>query len=346
MADSRTPRQASRLGEISAVLWVACLALVGCGTSAESNGGDSNLPSRGIVPFRVHADERDRRLAVLSDGERALSEPDALRLEEGVALYLTMEGTERTSIGRAEAPGEGLDFGDLVEVLGPEQAWEAGRTSSPAVLDHGGVVYLWYVGGDGEGESPGALGLARSSDGFVFLRETQPVLVPEPGERLAAPDVVRVDGHFVLFVAVTPADSEQSPPRSVVVRFDSTDGLAWDRVGVVLEPGSGCLNADGAEVRCWDGGFVREPGARASRSPAGRPQIDLWYTGGLGGNAGIGFAGSFDGRTFSRYRQNPIIDASGPESGASVVELEGGLNLYYAARQGRDGSAIFVALQR
>ena len=68
------------------------------------------------------------------------------------------------------------------------------------------------------------------------------------------------------------------------------------------------------------------------------------YTGGLGSNSSIGFAGSYDGVVFARYEQNPILADSGPESGADLIEYAGRLRMYYADEGDDEALAIGLAL--
>jgi predicted GH43/DUF377 family glycosyl hydrolase len=93
--------------------------------------------------------------------------------------------------------------------LSGDLAWEAKDVFNPAAVMHDGQVQLLYRAEDHEGRYAGTsrVGLATSSDGESFERETQPVLFPDCDEWQSLeweggcedPRVVQApDGSFVL----------------------------------------------------------------------------------------------------------------------------------------------------
>lgn len=319
-----------------------CLAIVSCGTIAEGDGGSSNLPSRLIIPFNklaaAEGDEESTLPFVIAEQDVELDEPTAVVNGSGVDIYLQASTDETTVIQRASSP-DGISFGSIDTVFEPENAWEGTLVGSPTVI-RGNPHVLFYVGGAGD-----AVGRATSENGSTWARQEQPVF--DPDESIESATVVRFDGAYLMYYSVLDEDDDGDliPVRIELAR--SSDGLVWAGVGEVFGSASGCTTPSGLDTSCWDGTYVSSPDARVVTSPAGREVVDLWYTAGNGTNSNIGFAGSFDGSTFSRFADNPVVADSTPERAANVVEVDGRLFMYYSdnhsgsraiglARQGND----------
>lgn len=311
-------------------LWLILAVFCACGTIAEGDGGGDNLPSRRIVPFdKVTSDDEESDLPiVLSDETLSFDEPCAVVNSGQIEVFYQASDETTASIRRAFST-TGLELTNSSEILVAELDWEEGWVGAPSVLMSGGQYFLFYVGG----VTDPAIGLARSSDGNTWTRETEPVFEADAGERIFSPSVVSFGGQWVMFFARAQDDPETDPLPTVIDRADSPDGLSWTRQGTVLDLGSGCTNDEGEEIRCWDTGWVGAPGVRVSTSPAGRTLVDIWYTGAIVSNSDIGFAGSYDGRTFFRYALNPVIEGSGRESAASVIDFGDSLLMYYGDRR-------------
>jgi hypothetical protein len=310
------------------------LILISCGTIAEGNGGAENLPSRHIVPF----DKLTPSEFVLDDEHLSLNEPFAIERSGRIVLYLSVTSADETSIGRATS-ADGESFGSVETVLTAELDWEDGAVAAPTVLPEGGSLLMWYQAGP----TGAAIGLARSDDGIDWSRESEPVLVADDNERILSPSVVRWEGGFEMYFAVSPDDSDADFPSAAIHVADSADGVTWTRRGAVLEPGTGCLDEDGEPAGCWDEVYVRSPAARVSVSPLGRPLLDIWYTGGIRANSAIAFAGSRNGRDFVRYNLNPVVNDSSPEEAAALLQRGGELWMYFADELG-DRLAIGLAV--
>lgn len=332
-------------GEKPALLGALLLAaalVAACGTLARTDGGAENLPSRRILPFdKPVPDEGDDSALpfVLFDDTLELDEPSALVVDGRIVLFTQAADGDSAVIQRAESD-DGLAFDAPRTIFEPELAWEEGWVGAPTVLERQGTLYLYYVGG----RTAPAIGLARSTDGSIWTREAEPVLTPESDERLDSPSAVLVGANVVLFFSSTIVGDAEDPPPTVIDRADSPDGVSFERKGSVLNPDVGCTDYDGNEVRCWDEDGVSAPGARVTTSPADRTLIDIWYTGVIGESTGIGFVGSYDGLTFSRYKLNPIVNASTRERAAVVVAHGESLFMYFSdLLDGR--RAIGVAIQ-
>ena len=312
---------------------LASLLFCACGTIAEGDGGDSNLPSRGIIPFEKLApvvDDEDSTLPfVLSSLTAHLDEPFLLDDGRHLVVWLQASIDDHMWIQRAES-NNGRDFNTLRTVFEAENAWEEQVVGSPNVVAFGGTYLMFYLGGNG---TP-AVGLARSDDGINWQREPEPVF--EPSAVIASPAVVVWNGVYHMYYARLEPDEDGVLESVAVDHVTSRDGLDWGEPENTLSTGTGCIGDSGAEVRCWDAVTVGSPGARVSTTPTGRQVLDLWYSGGLGSNTNIGFAGSFDGEHFSRYALNPVLADGGPESGAHVMFYEGRLRMYYSDEYGQD----------
>ncbi len=321
---------------------ILSLAVVSCGTLAAGDGGSSNLPNRLIIPFnKIEAPEGDDESTlpfVITEDDVALDEPNGLVAGSGVDLYFQASTEEMTVIQRASS-SDGISFGASETVFEPESDWEGTSVGSPTVI-RGSQYVLFYVGGGGA-----AVGRATSDNGTSWTRQDQPVF--DPDESIESATVVRFDGAYLLYYSVLGEDEDGDvvPVRIELAR--SNDGLVWSETGEVFSSAGGCTTPSGLDTACWDGTYVGSPDARIVTSPTGREVVDLWYTAGNGTNSNIGFAGSFDGTTFSRFADNPVVSDATPERAANVLEVNGRLFMYYSdnhsgsrsiglARQGQD----------
>ena len=314
------------------LIWVC--GLFSCGTIAEGDGGDSNLPNRGItsfLPLDLGGGEEDMSPFVLFSECCELSQPSPVLFGDELWLFMQSETEAGTEIWAATSE-DGVVFSEPSPVFLPELAWEGAWIGAPTVVEDEGGLVMWY-----QADSVQAvLGLAHSVDGVTWQREVEPVLVDDFG--VNGPSVARLDGEYRLYYYRYDPDS---PEISGIFSASSAMGQVWTEPLLVLQPQAGCTGETGEEQRCWDGDKISSPGVRASVSQTGRDLLDLWYTGGLGENTGIGFAGSFDGHSFVRYAENPVLDGDGPEAEASVIEFRGRLMMYYSDElEGRRSIAL------
>ena len=263
--------------------------------------GDRDLPWSGAGPFRrlETTEMLDVAPFVLSSASGRYREPAALPLapegrgESSVALYFVgtylegsrAEGAERDGIYRSRADdarsfyGAPLDSGRTPpRVLAPTEPWEGARLSGPSALRVGTEIWLYYA-------SDGGVGLARSSDGLTFVKESAPVFIDAPLPR--GPSVARLpDGTFCMMYG----------SGRDIVEAVSADGLRWAKRGVVLSPsvaGDAAASRPG-EKPPFDTERVADPVIALRATPAGRLHVRVLYTGyAEDGASAIGFAARY-----------------------------------------------------
>lgn len=262
----------------AAMAYVLCA----CATMAEPGGGDANLPNAGIGPFRAL---RPGEIGNSRSAPNALFDKDtfprdlsAIDLDGDlntfeIAGYAAQgdEGGDPAAPPRLIARYAALDArsfdrsGDIV--LEPSSAWEGGFVGQPSVLLADGQVWMYYA-------AEGGIGLAKSADGFVFTRESSPVLAAdssgwEGGAIPKSPSVLRLsDGSFLMFYA------SESDGVSRIGEAASADGIAWERLGkrAVLEP-----SASSEASFAYDGASLGSPCALLSQSQSGETLLLLYY---------------------------------------------------------------------
>jgi predicted GH43/DUF377 family glycosyl hydrolase len=131
---------------------------------------------------------------------------------------------QHVTIGRASAPGpEGPWTVDATPVLEPGGSgdWDQSAVRQPAVVATQGGFVMLYVGA---GEKGSAIGRATSSNGIAWIKDEQPVLVPEAeweGSELTRPDVVVNEEGLVLMYG-----NRSGSNRGIAT---SRDGVVWTR---------------------------------------------------------------------------------------------------------------------
>jgi len=137
---------------------------------------------------------------------------------ERIVLYVELDGTK---IGRAVST-DGMTFGPVETVLGPTQAWEAGRVGAPSALRIGSRSLIFYEGGDGAGIGA----YVSAAEGSFEPMSDQPLLTSESFENpaywaslgaVSAPFAIAVDtalGERELRLFVAGRGRENTAPRS------------------------------------------------------------------------------------------------------------------------------------
>ena len=313
------------------VLWASCLA---CATLAESAGGDQNLPSSGVGPFRKLAGSEAPGVApyVLDDSAASYRQPAALPLSEGVALYVVMTSGGHDVIARTRADDGRAFFGSVGDVghkpavvLSADQTWESADLSAPSAITVGGAVWLYYA-------SQGSVGLARSNDGLAFTKATAPVLLPDAHGPIDSASVAQLpDGSFDMMLAQ--GDS--------IYEATSTDGTSWQRPtsAPVLTPGEG--------ETAFDALRVTAPCLIPRTTPAGRLQVRVLYTGYTLGEAGttsaIGFAARYGTTGALSRAAGPIYSVQKNEESPAFYDPGDGTNLLYVDQDSQDGTYRAIA---
>ncbi len=330
------------------------LTLASSGRGGETGGGDSNLPTQAIGPYKELETNFETPLNepfVLEDIAADLVEPAILdgdqvqgrgdRLIVYVERIATAGG--RGTIVRADIdPNLEASTEPPEEILAPTEPWEGNRVGAPAVLRRGDKVILFFEGGDG---AQGGIGRAVSMDGGrTFTRLQKNPVLTAPGARqptvIASPaDPARqLSMYFV-------GDSVRGP--AIFLTQSTDDGQSWGAARLVLGADSPATSdAGGVQI---DLGGTEGPCAFGPTSGAGLPYVGLFYVGvSATRTRSIGYAGSFDGEHFERFPGNPVVGAGGADETGPAVRREGdrGILLYAVSAGGRRSIAAARHLVR
>ena len=138
--------------------------------------------------------------------------------------------------------GVGWDAHDTIMQRGPE---DAGGANDPALLITGERWWLFYTAyPDQNGERQPVLAAAVSQTGASWDR-VGPILTPEKWEAAVShPCAFETSRTFYMFYASDAGGLFRASLAS------SSDGLSWDRRGVVLEPGASGPDGLGVHTPC------------------------------------------------------------------------------------------------
>ena len=219
-----------------------CGFLVSCGTLGTPGGEPAGLPSSGVGPFRALQQGELTPKALLpyvfANQTADYREPSVVGTSTDpssteVWMYAVAHVGGVDVLVRTRADDARSFYGDTSDnatgapptppvVLQASQAWEGGATGNlagPSALLVGGQLWLYYA-------AAGGIGLAQSSDGLTFTRQSAPVLVPDATAAWEtstphAPSVaVFPDGSWHMMYGAGGSIGEAT----------STDGLTWTRV--------------------------------------------------------------------------------------------------------------------
>jgi predicted GH43/DUF377 family glycosyl hydrolase len=199
--------------------------------------------------------------------------------------------------GLATSP-DGLAWTRKGKILSPDpSSWEGSYiAANGAALERNGTFFHWYQAGD-----PPQIGLARSTDGLRWNKESRPVLTTGPAgswdERgVADPYAIVIDKYIYIFFLGQDRARRQ---RLGVAR--STDGLTWEklRANPILE-----LGGPGT----FDEVGLGEPAVWQSNS-----SYWMLYTGrDRNENRALGLARSQDGVNWKRVTDAAVLTGSNP----------------------------------
>ena len=347
------------------------LVFTGCATLGNESPPDDNLPTTGVGPFRKLSATELLGVApfVMDDKNARYREPSALALDGSdgngiasstrVALYFVAHPKNGTGdvIARTRADdarsfyGGGADFGHVPsQVLAADQSWEGSNLAGPSVLAVGTSVYLYYAG-------QGGIGLAESSDGFAFTKQSGPVLTPDASvtwETTAphAPSVaILPSGEFRMLYGAGACIGEAS----------STDGVHFSRLDSDLStPGIDpvlCPSASVSEAAVEAGAFapidiggVDDPVLLPRVTVAGRLQIRVLYTGyAARPDAGdrpssIGFAARYGDRGPLVRAPAAVYSVAKHEHAAALFSWSTGAMLYVTQDEAPTSGSIYPAI--
>jgi hypothetical protein len=309
-------------------------AACGVGTFDDAPGGRDNLPTRAAGPYgktEIDFDTPADEPYVLQDIATNMRDPSPLAREGGgFRIWFTRQQPDDRSaaIWYAELPDvHAVPDGPLELALEPSEPWEADFVGEPSVLDlGGGHLVLYYRGGR---EDAPAIGRADSGDDGQSWQKSSanPIL-----EGATSPAGALLADSIALYF-VDPA----APGIHVAT---SADGLAFERMQApVIEPRPEVADA-------FDTRAVFDPYALvdATLDDSEPVHVGLFFTGTRpGGDPGtlldaIGYAGSYDGVSFTRFFGADAVLEPGPPSdgGPGVIPVAaGGVLFFHELKQTR-----------
>jgi hypothetical protein len=337
---------------------VAFVALA-CATTGAEGQGDRNLPTAGVGPFRKLAGDEVPGIApfVLDDRVAIYREPAVLAPviatdDEPTILYAVAKQKGADVIVRSRADdgraffGTNGDFGKTPPiVLAADAPWEGPSVNGPFVLRLNDELLLYYA-------AAGGIGVARSSDGFVFRKEPGPILSRDPSSpwettEVRAPSVyVLPDGRLRLLYASGAAIGEAESVDGVHFRRvdpDPTTAGIEPVLAPAAPPAPGSLLPN--ERPPFDTARVGDPCAAVRTTPAGRLHVRVLYTGAdAAGVTAIGFAARY-GEDGPLARQSaPVYAIGARESAPAFLELPSGSYLYVQQDRRVDASLTYTAI--
>ena len=185
---------------------------------------------------------------------------------------------------------------DLVLDVGSPGTWDDARVGPDQILFENGVYRLWYTGWDGTTNLNFQIGLASSTDGINWMRDSLDPVVPKGGTGdwdsagTSQPSVIKEGDFYKMWYS-----GGNSSLRGIGYA-ESPDGVHWTK-----HPGNPVL---------WQG----SPGSWDSWSShwcsviKDGAQYRMWYSGGASFTTHrIGYATSPDGINWTKYVGNPVL---------------------------------------
>ena len=312
---------------VASVLCVSC----GMGPFAGPGGGDENLPQSGAGPYLFAAPDFETPADepyILAQPVVSLTDPAVRQREDGLyEVFFTRTDADVGEIWKATYAGfDELPVQPPVRVLSADREWEAGVVRSPALVESGSELLLYYEGGV---DSP-SIGIARSTnDGLSFEKESDTPLVQDAKD----PDVVISDGRWLLVYG--------DPAGEAIFLRTGSDERSFGEARLLLSARLGLVGA-------FDSLGVSAPALRIRTSSAGRDHFGLFYAGvGLTAEgealSNIGYQGSFDTYEWAPFLAGEPILAAGPAGAGGPAPLLSGtesLLFVHQVRQGRGRLAI------
>lgn len=203
-------------------------------------------------------------------------------------------------------------FGDA-PVLAPRSGmWDHTHVQRPFVLSDGDTLRMWYGGGSHPGDHD--IGYATSTDGIVWNRRAEPVLVRGAAtewnaEFMSPGTVIKEDGVFKMWFysgsGLAP-EGHWGNGRIEIGFATSPDGIAWtlyddpETTEAPYQVSDPVLSPGPAG---WDATVVFSPSV--IRVLEG---YEMWYTGYFpSGGSRVGYATSPDGIAWTKSEHNPVL---------------------------------------
>jgi hypothetical protein len=326
------------------------LLSLSCGTLGTPGGVPAGLPSSGVGPFRPLQEGELTPEAlvpyVFSDQTADYREPSVVGTSSDpssteVWMYVVAHVGGVDVLVRTRADDARSFYGDVADnsggapptppvVLSASETWEGGATGNlggPSALMVSGQLWLYYA-------ATGGIGLAQSSDGLTFMKQSAPVLTPDASATWEtttphAPSVaVFPDGTWHMMYGAGVSIGEATSP----------DGITWTRVAgnpiFVPSPTVDPSTLPPGDVPPFDEGQVDDPMLAPQTTVDGRLQVRVLYTGygslpGTKGRASaIGFAARFGDSGLLTSQPDPVYTVSLHENAPAFFEWNGGSLVY------------------
>lgn len=325
---------------------------LGCATLATPGAVDVELPNAKAGPFRVlRSGELDDATTthvapyLASNSTLLYRDPAPLDLDGdpatlAIAVYAVAGEPSSSRIVRFSADdGRSLDKAPA-PVLEATEPWEGGHVGAPVALSVGGETWLYY-------DAAGGIGLARSSDGVAFTKQSAPVFADGLGCGGATsvpgdPAVVRdAGGTFRLFWAPSGA--------GVLCEAVSDDGVTFRLPpgdGVVLRTSTApAAPADGGADEPFDDAELASPFAVVSATAEGRPVLRVYYAGrNRAGVWALGMAARFGADGPLERATAPVLANTLQPRTPAVVPFRDFTLLYFTEYAGATDALRYPAL--
>jgi predicted GH43/DUF377 family glycosyl hydrolase len=215
-----------------------------------------------------------------TDWEERINRPVVLKHSGEYHMWYTGQTNDKSVIGHAVSR-DGINWkrtGDK-PVLAPELPWEKKAVMCPNVIwdekDH--IYKMWYSGGDQY--EPDAIGYATSSDGYTWIKKSEPVFLPSKccewdSFKVTGSQVLYMSGWYIMFYI-----GFKDVNHAMIGLARSRDGISdWQRYteNPIIDPGN---------FFSWDRDAVYKPFAILNDDG-----WYLWYNGRRGPIELIGLA--------------------------------------------------------
>lgn len=197
-----------------------------------------------------------------------------------------------------------------------------GNVYAPSVVVDGPLWRMWYGGQGKDGHD--RIHYAESPDAGRSWRRRGVVVENDSANHVNDPSVLRVDGKWFMFYTVAEHGTEDAIALAV-----SSDGLNWQKRGVVLAPGP---------KGTWDSRLVGRPSVLHENG-----RFRMWYDGQptkedrpaarLEGARAVGLATSPDGVRWTRHSGNPVL-----QRGIGAVDVVRSADGYVLLYEGHAGT--------
>lgn len=344
-------------------LFALACGLAACGSLGSSDGGGSGLPNRGIADYQLVEEAVEasgegsgestsdvvKPLWVLNNLEDVrYSEPSALVYNNTIEMLVASRLDDVYSIVWIRSDDGGNTFSTPVVVLEgaalPAAYVAEGKIAAPSLQRDASGWVVAFEYGDGAG-----IGLARGSSLEALSVDATPLLVPTENyeaDGVSAPSlVVEPTGALLYYVtegevAVEGSGDVSVGPAIALAEIDAAGALR--RTGIVLD---GTICGDPPAEDCLEGEEVSSPEVRRATTPAGSTVYRMFYSAGSDGMEAIVFAASFDGRSWSRFPFNPVLNEGRfDEFGATNLRIGDQYLLFYTRAPNRGTRGIVRAI--